>query len=48
MASFIESDYNDFKSVIDVNLLGTINVNKTLYPTLKKDGRIIKVIRGNS
>ena len=43
MASFIESDYNDFKSVIDVNLLGTINVNKTLYPTLKKDGRIIIV-----
>ena len=43
IASFIESDYNDFKNVINVNLLGTINVNKTLYPSLKSDGRIIIV-----
>ena len=43
IASFIESDYNAFKQVINVNLLGTINVNKTLYPSLKSDGRIIIV-----
>ena len=41
MGSFIESDINDIKKVIDINLIGTILVNKTFYSLLKKNGRII-------
>ncbi len=41
MASFVESDYVELKKVIDINLLGTILVNKTFYPSLSKKGKII-------
>ena len=41
MASFVENDFKDMKKVIDVNLLGTMCVNKTFYPYLSKTGRII-------
>jgi len=43
MASLIESDYEKMKKVIDINLTGTMLVNKTLYPVLKEKGRIIIV-----
>lgn len=43
MASLIESDYEKMKKVIDINLTGTMLVNKVLYPSLKEKGRIIIV-----
>ena len=43
MASLIEEDYSTLKRLIDINLLGTMLVNKTFHPLLKKDGRIIIV-----
>ena len=39
--SFIEVDDTTLKKIFDVNLFGTILVNKTLHPCLKKNGRII-------
>lgn len=41
MVSFVESDYKEMKKVIDVNLIGTMCVNKTFYPYLSKVGKII-------
>ena len=41
MGSFIESDYQKIKRVMEINLLGTINVNKTFHKLLKKGGRIL-------
>lgn len=41
MVSFIESDYNKFKKVIDINLLGPMAVNRAFYSLLNKKGRII-------
>lgn len=41
MASLVETDYKKIKSVIDVNLLGTMLVNKTFHPLLNKKGRIV-------
>lgn len=41
MASLVETDYETIKKVIDVNLLGTILVNRTFHQFLKNDGRII-------
>lgn len=43
MASLIESDYESMKRVIDINLIGTMLVNKTFYSLLKEKGRIIIV-----
>jgi NAD(P)-dependent dehydrogenase (short-subunit alcohol dehydrogenase family) len=43
MASLVETDFNKVKRLMDINLLGTMLVNKTLYPLLNKDGRIIIV-----
>ena len=43
MASLVESKYNDLKKVIDVNLTGTMLVNKAFHPLLKKEGKIIIV-----
>ena len=43
MASFVENDYEEIKRVIDINLLGTMLVNKTFYPLLKKKGRFVIV-----
>lgn len=41
MASFIEEDYEKIKRVVEINLLGATLVNKTFYPLLKKDGKIL-------
>lgn len=43
MASLVESDYELIKKVIDVNLNGPMLINNTLYPLLKKKGKIIIV-----
>lgn len=41
MGSFIESDYNKIKKLIEVNLMGTILVNKTFYELLAPKGKIL-------
>lgn len=41
MASLVETEYKKLKSVIDVNLLGTMLVNKTFHPLLNKNGIIV-------
>lgn len=41
MASLVESDYNMMKRLIDINLSGTILVNRVLYPLLKEKGKIV-------
>lgn len=41
MASLVETDYVSMKKVIDVNLSGTMLVNKTFYPLLNKNGKIV-------
>lgn len=41
MASLIESDYEMMKKVIDINLCGTMLVNKTFHELLNNNGRII-------
>lgn len=43
MISLVESNYDDIKKVIDINLSGTILVNNTFHSLLKKDGTIIIV-----
>ncbi len=43
MASLVESDYETIRKVIDINLNGPMLVNNTLYPLLKKKGKIIIV-----
>ena len=43
MASLIESDFDKMKKVIEVNLNGTMLVNKMFYKFLKEKGRIIIV-----
>ena len=43
MASLIESDFNKMKKVIDVNLTGTMLINKIFYEILNEKGRIIIV-----
>ena len=43
MASMVESDYDDLKKVIDINLLGTMLVNNIFHPLLKEKGRIVIV-----
>ena len=41
MSSLVEDDYSKLKTVIDINLLGTILVNRTFHSLLKEKGRII-------
>lgn len=43
MASLVEGDYQHMKKVVDINLCGTMLVNRTFYECLHKDGRIIVV-----
>lgn len=41
MASLLESEFSKMKRLIDVNLTGTMLVNKVMYPLLNKKGKII-------
>ena len=41
MASLVENDYNDIKSVIDINLCGTMLVNNVFHTLLKENGKIV-------
>ena len=41
MGSFIETDYQVIKRLMEINFLGTVLVNKTFHSLLKKTGRII-------
>ena len=43
MASLVESDYAKMKKVVDVNLSGTMLVNRVFYDRLAERGRIIIV-----
>jgi len=43
MASLVESDYSAMKRVIDINLSGTMLVNRIFHPCLKEKGRIVIV-----
>lgn len=43
MASLVESSINDLKKVIDVNLVGTMLINRTFHKFLNKQGKIIIV-----
>ena len=43
MASLVESDFKDLKRVIDINLIGTMLVNRTYHSLLNEKGRIIIV-----
>jgi NAD(P)-dependent dehydrogenase (short-subunit alcohol dehydrogenase family) len=41
MASLVEGDYARMKKVVDINLTGTMLVNRVFHQCLKKDGRIV-------
>ncbi len=41
MGSFIEEDYEKIKRLFEVNLFGTMLVNKTFHSLLKTDGKIL-------
>lgn len=43
MASLVESDYDTMKKVVDVNLSGTMLVNRVFYDLLTGNGRVIIV-----
>lgn len=43
MASLVESDYAKMKKVVDVNLSGTMLVNRVFYDRLAQRGRIVIV-----
>ena len=43
MASLVESDYQQMKTVIDINLCGALLVNRIFQCILKEDGRIVIV-----
>ena len=43
MASLVECDHEKMKSVVDVNLTGTILVNRVFHQCLKPNGRILIV-----
>lgn len=43
MASLVENDFKDIKRLIDINLLGTMQVNNIFHKCLKKKGKIIIV-----
>ena len=41
IGSYIETDAEKLRRIFEINYFGTVLVNKTLHPLLKKDGRII-------
>ena len=41
MASLVESDFSNIKKLIDINLLGTMLVNKVFHKHLNKNGKIV-------
>lgn len=41
IGSFLEKDLSLIKKIMDVNLMGAININHILYPLLKQKGKII-------
>lgn len=41
IGSFIEKDLNDIKKVLDINLIGAINVNQIMHELLIQKGKII-------
>lgn len=41
MASLVESDYSAMKKVVDINLCGTMLVNRVFHSCLKEKGRIV-------
>ena len=43
MGSFLEKDLNRIKQIIDVNVMGTININQIMYDLLNEKGKIIIV-----
>lgn len=43
MASLVENDYQMMKRVVDINLLGTVLVNRTFHRFLSSRGRIVIV-----
>lgn len=43
MASLVESDYKAMKKLVDINLAGTMLVNRVFHSCLKKNGRIVIV-----
>ena len=43
MSSLVEGDFNNIKKLIDINLLGTMLINKTFHELLNKNGKIIIV-----
>ena len=43
MASLVEGDYQQMKQVIDINLCGTMLVNRVFHPLLTEKGRIVIV-----
>lgn len=43
MASLVECAYENMKKAVDINLAGTILVNRVFHRCLKKDGRILIV-----
>ena len=43
MASLVENKYTDLKKLININLLGTMNVNNKFHQFIKKEGRIVIV-----
>ena len=46
MASLVEGDYQQMKQVIDINLCGTMLVNRVFHPLLREKGRIVIVTSG--
>ena len=43
MASLVESDFAQMKQIIDINLSGTILVNRVFHPYLRENGRVVIV-----
>ena len=43
MASLVESNYEDIKKIIDINLCGPMLVNNVFYSLLKEKGKIVIV-----
>lgn len=43
MVSLVETKFSDIKKVMDINVLGTMNVNNTFHCLLKEKGRVVIV-----
>ena len=43
IGSFLEKDLSLIKKIMDVNLMGAININHILYPLLKQKGKCLVV-----